>query len=370
MPAEHAADRSAMKRRYSVFLPVLSVLLAFAFAAPSRAYSAPAVGDLNADGQMNAADAAVLLRGSATGILSEDVRPDCDLTGNGEIDETDARAQLLYATGGIDDLVKFRERVSSGLCDERLFDHFSYPGTQDDSAGNYRSENVSIAISSGTVDDSAYYLADIYVQDITCMATAFSQGEFRGSTSTVRDMFDSVTGAIVAMNGDFYSLHVYGPVIRNGVVYADHVTRDWDIAVLLTSGELLTYDYRTLTKEALALMSVYQTWVFGPALLDEEGHAKTKFRSAVQPANPRSVLGYYEPGHYALLTVDGRTKESKGMTMEQLSQFCEELGFARAYNLDGGRSSALISKSGDINSPYKGGRPSGDSIVIRELTQE
>ena len=58
------------------------------------------------------------------------------------------------------------------------------------------------------------------------------------------------------------------------------------------------------------------------------------------------------------------------MTMEQLSQFCEELGFARAYNLDGGRSSTLISKSGDINSPYKGGRPSADSIVVRELTQD
>ncbi len=370
MPAEHAADRSDMKRRYSVLLPVITLLLAFVFAAPSRAYSAPSVGDLNADGLMNAADAAALLRGSATGTLSEDIRPDCDLTGNGEIDETDARALLLYAAGGIADLVKFRERVSSGLCDERLFDRFSYIGTRDDSTGNYRSENVSIALSSGTVDDSAYYLADIYVQDITCMATAFSQGEFRGSTSTVREMFDSVTGAIVAMNGDFYSLHVYGPVIRNGIVYADHVSRDWDIAVLLTSGELLTYNYRTLTKETLALMSVYQTWVFGPALLDESGHAKTKFRSAVQAANPRSVLGYFEPGHYAFLTVDGRTSESKGLTMQQLSQLCENIGLSSAYNLDGGRSSVMLSTNDAINNPYKGGRPSSDSIVVRELPQD
>ena len=71
----------------------------------------------------------------------------------------------------------------------------------------------------------------------------------------------------------------------------------------------------------------------------------------MQSANPRSVLGYYEPGHYAFLVVDGRTKESKGVTMQELSQLCETLGFARAYNLDGGRSSVLISTQGFVNEP-------------------
>jgi exopolysaccharide biosynthesis protein len=156
-------------------------------------------------------------------------------------------------------------------------------------------------------------------------------------------------------------------VVRNGTTYVDHVSRDWDLAVLLNSGELRTYDYRVLTKEALADMGVYQTWVFGPSLLDEAEHAKTKFRSAVQAANPRSVLGYYEPGHYAFLVVDGRTKESKGVTMQELSQLCETLGFARAYNLDGGRSSVLISTQGFVNNPYRGGRTSSDIVAIREL---
>jgi hypothetical protein len=130
---------------------------------------------------------------------------------------------LLYAAGGIPDTVKFRERVSSGLCDERLFDRFCYTGVINDLQGDYRSKNVSISISSGEWENSDYYLADIYVQDIACFVTAFSQGEFRGSTATVKAMFDSVDGGIVAMNGDFYSLHVYGPVIRNGVVYAGNV---------------------------------------------------------------------------------------------------------------------------------------------------
>ena len=55
-------------------------------------------------------------------------------------------------------------------------------------------------------------------------------------------MFDSVDGGLVAMNGDYYTQHYYGPVIRNGETFVDHVTRDWDLAVLLNSGELKTYD--------------------------------------------------------------------------------------------------------------------------------
>lgn len=359
-----------MKRNNTIFYALFAVFCIISFVVPAQAAQPAPVCDLNGDGELSASDAAVLLRGHSSGKINEFTNSDCDFTGNGQIDQNDARAMLLYVAGGIPDPVKFRERVSSGLCDERLFDRFCYTGIVNDQSGNYRSKNVSIAISSGEWEKSDYYLADIYLQDITCFVTAFSQGEFRGSTASVRDMFDSVDGGIIAMNGDFYSLHVYGPVIRNGIVYAGYVTRNWDIAVLLTNGELLTYDYRTLTKEALAGMSAYQTWVFGPSLLDEEGHAKEEFHSAVQPANPRSVLGYFEPGHYALLTIDGRSKESKGLTMVQLAQLCENLGFSRAYNLDGGRSSILLSKNGSINNPYKDGRPSSDIIAVRELPEE
>jgi len=343
-----------------IFFPVLG----------AQAETAPALGDLNGDGVFSAADAAVMLRFGGTDVLSADERPDCDLTQNGKIDATDVRAALLYACGGIADLVKFSERVSSGLCDEKLFDRFSYTGVQDDLSGNYRSENVSVTIESGHVFDSNYYLADVYVQDIACMTNVFARDEFLGKVESVEDIFSRCEGGIVGVNGDFYSLHVYGPVVRNGIVYADRVADNWDIAVLRANGELVTFDYGTLTQEALFALSPYQTWVFGPSLLDEDGHAKTYFRSSVKPANPRTVLGYYEPGHYALMVVDGRTSQSEGITMEDLADFCEELGFAVAYNLDGGRSSVMISQSGPIDAPYLGGRSCSDCLAVRELPTE
>ena len=332
----------------------------------ASAEEAPALGDLTGDGAISAADAAVLLRGVAAKQLSEDTRPDLDFTKNGTIDETDARAALFYACGGIEDMVSFGERVSSGLCPDRQFDQFSYTGIQDDGNGNYKSENVAVSVSRGRFQTSNYSVAEVYIQELSCLTTAFGGEKYDGGTNTVSKMFESVPDAVVALNGDFYSLHDYGPLVRNGVIYRDRINKYWDISLLLTNGELATYDYRTLTKEIFSDMRVYQSWVFGPALLDADGHAKEKFRSALQEANPRSVLGYYEPGHYAFLAVDGRTKKSKGLTMQELSQLCEELGFARAYNLDGGQSSVLLSKNGPINNPVRNGRPISDIIAIRD----
>ena len=356
------------RNRLPILLSSIFLLLAALFPASTLAVeTAPFLSELNADQMTNAAHAAQMLRGIASAKITEDARPELDFTRNGQVDGMDARAVLFYACGGISDWVSFGERVSSGLCDEKFFDRFSYTGTLDDGMGNYKSENVSVRMLSGRVENSNYYVADIYVQDISCFVTAFGGGKFRGKPQSVRDIFDTIEGGIVAMNGDFYSLHLLGPVVRNGTTYMDRISKDWDIAVLQSDGVLAIYDHNTLTKDALAAMNAYQTWVFGPSLLDENGQAKTKFKSRVQPENPRTALGYYEPGHYAFISVDGRSGASAGLTMAQLSLICADLGMTRAYNMDGGQSSVLLARDGVLNVPFQNGRSVSDILAIREL---
>ena len=70
--------------------------VALSTAPAASADEAVTYGDLTGDGQISAADAAVLLRGVAARQVSEDTRPDLDFTRNGVIDETDARAVLFY----------------------------------------------------------------------------------------------------------------------------------------------------------------------------------------------------------------------------------------------------------------------------------
>lgn len=83
----------------------------------------------------------------------------------------------------------------------------------------------------------------------------------------------------------------------------------------------------------------WQSRVFGPSLLDEAGKAKTDFITwdYIRESHPRTAIGYYEPGHYCLLVVDGRQKDySRGMFLTELSKLFESLGCKAAYNLDGG----------------------------------
>ena len=64
----------------------------------------------------------------------------------------------------------------------------------------------------------------------------------------------------------------------------------------------------------------WQSWIFGPGLLDENGKAKTDFLTwdYIKESHPRTAIGYYGPGHYCLLVVDGRQPDySRGMFLEE-----------------------------------------------------
>ena len=101
-------------------------------------------------------------------------------------------------------------------------------------------------------------------------------------------------------------------------------------------------------------MDPWQSWHFGPELLDHEGQPKKKFNTEVWGRNPRSVIGYYEPGHYCFVVVDGRQgKYSGGLDMKELSELMYTLGCVRAYNLDGGATAHMSWLDTVINSPSK-----------------
>ena len=112
----------------------------------------------------------------------------------------------------------------------------------------------------------------------------------------------------------------------------------------------------------------WQAWTFGPALLDTDGSVLTNFSSTsrIISANPRTAIGYYEPGHYCMVVVDGRG-ESAGITLPQLSQLFSDLGCKAAYNLDGGNSSIMVWQDEIINQPSGGGRESSDALLITEV---
>ena len=175
---------------------------------------------------------------------------------------------------------------------------------------------------------------------------------------------DARLNSILTINGDYYGLREDGIVIRNGVLYRKDEMPLRDLCVLFWDGTMETYPSMVIDAEQLMEQGAYQAWNFGPRLLDETGAAMENFNSDVNKVNPRTAIGYYEPGHYCFVAVDGRDEDTDGLTMPQLSLLMKALGCTRAYNLDGGKTSNMVWNDQVANNPSAGGRKCSDALVI------
>lgn len=242
---------------------------------------------------------------------------------------------------------------------------------------SYVSENVSIQISriedpEGFPKPMVCFVADIYIEDITSFRSAWSKDTLKASALAPADVLDLMAreDALLMINGDYVSKWDFGCVVKDGQAARQVDNPRYDACVLLKDGTMLTLDGDKTSSEQILAMDPWQAWCFGPALLDENGHAKDKFNSALTGVNPRTVLGYYAPGHYCFVVVEGRReKYSRGMTFQQLSRFMESLGCKAAYNLDGGDSSVMAFDGRRLSKP-RNVRSVPDVIYIAEPRKE
>lgn len=177
---------------------------------------------------------------------------------------------------------------------------------------SYTSPNLSIQIShhqydSGTVDNThggsyakygskiSYVLADIYIGDITCFQTAFAQDTYGiGYTEKLTDMSARMK-SILSVNGDSYSNNRHknnGTIIRNGVIYRSQQSGE-ETCVLNWDGTMDIYQPGQLDEQKLIGRGAYQSWIFGPSLLDANGKANDKFWTwtYIRRSHPRTAIG-------------------------------------------------------------------------------
>ena len=236
----------------------------------------------------------------------------------------------------------------------------------------YSSPDVAIHITRvqyGKAKTAMYYLADIYLTDVFQFETVLAKDSYgHGLRESVKAMGQR-SGALLAITGDTYGNQDAGVVIRNGIVHRQEKSA-FDVCVLYYDGVMRTFSPENFSLEQAIADGAYQAWSFGPLLLDSDGQPipdeKLNTSKNIRRANPRAGIGYYEPGHYCFLVVDGRTDDASGLTLEEFSQLFAELGCKAAYNMDGGRSAEMYYKGEVLNDPYKGGRSVSDCLIIRE----
>ena len=239
----------------------------------------------------------------------------------------------------------------------------------------YRSDSLSVTVRSFRYLSSDVYVADIYIKDLHRLRRGFGGGAWGKKSQTISRIAEA-EGAVLALSGDNSQVLSQGAAFGNGELLRRTTNRKRQLCLIMNDGEMRILEGKEVSKEDILALSgqVWQSFLFGPALLDGQGGALTEFVSGVKPANPRAVIGYYAPGHYAFVLVDGRGTKSliesgqknKGLTMKELSALAEELGFTQAYNLDGGQSASVWFNGRVLSNPYHGGRAIGDILYLTE----
>ncbi|MFD8429250.1 phosphodiester glycosidase family protein [Streptomyces coelicoflavus] len=86
----------------------------------------------------------------------------------------------------------------------------------------------------------------------------------------------------------------------------------------------------------------------------------------VHKRNPRTLAGVDGAGRTVLVTADGRSTDSLGLSIGESAEVARSLGLRDAVNLDGGGSTTMVAEGAVLNSPSDaaGERPVGDALLI------
>ena len=232
---------------------------------------------------------------------------------------------------------------------------------------SYSDGNISVTLTEKTVNETQVYVADITLSSADYLKTALAQNSYGTNVTAKTSVTAAENNAILAVNGDYYGANSSGYVIRNGVVYRDSVREDasnGDLAIYKDGSFKIIYEDQVSANQ-LVQDGVVNLLAFGPSLV-ENGEISVDTNTEVGQAmssNPRTAIGIIDENHYIIVVSDGRTSESKGLSLYQMAEVMKSYGVKTAYNLDGGGSSTLYFNGQVINKPTTGGSKISERAV-------
>lgn len=243
-----------------------------------------------------------------------------------------------------------------------------------------------IHFNNGELFNSTQFISIIEISDIPANKIEIHPSPELKATSVMA----SEKGAIAAINGSFFKFNYsYNTEDYNSVDYirkggkqlAPNNTEPNKIrlmhqlgALAIKNGELyiLKADEMKNWEKYILAEDILTT---GPILI-VAGKDETLARSSFYTTrHPRTAVGKRANGDILLVTVDGRAKESAGMSLEELQKMLRWLGCNYAINLDGGGSTTMyikgFSDNGVVNHPTdnkkfdnKGERKVANAILL------
>ena len=231
----------------------------------------------------------------------------------------------------------------------------------------YEDDTKSITIDTYERNNTQIHVATVKIKGNASIKTALANETYGRNVTAKTSTTAKSVNAVLAINGDYYGARDAGYVVRNGkLLRSQSQSADQEDLVIYKDGSFGIIKEGDITAQQLVDNGAVQVLSFGPALI-ENGQVAVDSSDEVGKAmasNPRTAIGIIDDSTYVFVVSDGRTSESKGLSLKQLAEFMKELNVTTAYNLDGGGSSTMYFNGQIINKPTTNGR----NIEEREVS--
>lgn len=234
-------------------------------------------------------------------------------------------------------------------------------------ASAYEDDTKSISIETYERNNTQIHVATVKIKGNVSIKTALADETYGRNVTAKTSTTAKSVNAVLAINGDYYGARDAGYVVRNGqLLRSESQNASQEDLVIYKDGSFGIIKEGDITAQQLVDNGAMQVLSFGPALI-ENGQIAVDSSDEVGKAmasNPRTAIGIIDDNTYVFVVSDGRTRESKGLSLKQLAEFMKELNVTTAYNLDGGGSSTMYFNGQIINKPTTNGR----NIEEREVS--
>lgn len=206
---------------------------------------------------------------------------------------------------------------------------------------------------------------------------------YNQTTLTQTSDFAEQYRTIAAINGSFFNMEAGGSAV--------FMKEDEEMISHGASGRTLytenggigwNSDYKPIILErpvsGWEAANISNLLTAGPLLIFENSHRDFRDDPFHQNRHPRTAVGITGENRLLLVTIDGRSFQSYGMTIPELAQFFSDLGAVHALNLDGGGSTAMWIHngigvvnypSGNLEFDHHGERPVANALLIIQREQ-
>ena len=231
----------------------------------------------------------------------------------------------------------------------------------------YEDDSKAISIETYERNSTQIHVATVTIKGDASIKTALADETYGRNVKAKTSTTAQSVNAVLAVNGDYYGARDAGYVIRNGqLLRSDSQDDNQEDLVVYRDGSFEIIREGDITAHELLNKGAVQVLSFGPALIENSQVAVDSADEVgkAMASNPRTAIGIIDDKHYVLVVSDGRTDESKGLSLKELADFMKELKVTTAYNLDGGGSSTMYFNGQIINKPTT----NGHNIEEREVS--